>query len=105
MTCILFSMILDLSLHSIIMTEDEKKDVLEPGDNTTTKSTKDFPLLLKNYENLMVRDSHYTPLANGSTPLGRSLKEYMRFLHYTFYNLFIKIVYACHFLLFQIWRH
>ena len=63
------------------MTEEDQKDTLKPGDSTTTKSSKDFPLLLKNYDDLMVRSSHWTPLTNGSTPLGRPLKEYMRFSH------------------------
>ena len=61
------------------MAEEEKKEALEPGDNKTTKSSKDFKLLLKNYEDLMVRSSHWTPLPNGSAPLDRPLKEYMRF--------------------------
>lgn len=69
------------------MTDTEEEDVLQPGDTKTTKSSKDFPLLLKNYENLMVRSSHYTPLPNGSTPLGRTLKEYMRFFIIIVFNI------------------
>jgi H/ACA ribonucleoprotein complex subunit 4 len=38
-----------------------------------------WPLLLKNYDRLHVRTGHYTPIASGSTPLKRSLKEYISY--------------------------
>lgn len=41
--------------------------------------TSKWPLLLKNYDKLNVRTGHYTPIPAGSTPLKRSLKEYMSY--------------------------
>ena len=43
-----------------------------------------WPLLLKNYDQLHVRTSHYTPIPCGMSPLKRSLQEYM---HYGVINL------------------
>jgi H/ACA ribonucleoprotein complex subunit 4 len=41
--------------------------------------TSKWPLLLKNYDKLNVRTGHYTPIPAGSTPLRRSLKEYLSY--------------------------
>lgn len=38
-----------------------------------------WPLLLKNYDQLHVRSSHYTPIPCGSSPLKRPLQEYLRY--------------------------
>src|SRR5690554_2967269 len=38
-----------------------------------------WPLLLKNYDQLHVRTAHYTPIAQGCSPLKRPLQEYMRY--------------------------
>jgi hypothetical protein len=35
--------------------------------------------LLKNYDQLHIRSSHYTPIPSGSSPLMRSLQEYIRY--------------------------
>ncbi|KAK2882595.1 centromere/microtubule-binding protein cbf5 [Arthroderma sp. PD_2] len=39
--------------------------------------TSEWPLLLKNYDKLLVRTSHFTPIPNGCTPLKRELKSYI----------------------------
>ncbi|DAA75445.1 TPA_exp: Uncharacterized protein A8136_1842 [Trichophyton benhamiae CBS 112371] len=39
--------------------------------------TSEWPLLLKNYDKLLVRTSHFTPIPNGCTPLKRDLKSYI----------------------------
>lgn len=41
--------------------------------------TSKWPLLLKNYDKLLVRDRHYTPIPSGASPLKRSIKEYLRY--------------------------
>ena len=41
--------------------------------------TSKWPLLLKNYDALHVRTGHYTPIANGHTPLKRPLAEYLKY--------------------------
>lgn len=38
-----------------------------------------WPLLLKNYDQLHIRSSHYTPIPSGSSPLMRPLQEYIRY--------------------------
>ncbi|KAI1340926.1 putative rRNA pseudouridine synthase [Xylariaceae sp. FL0016] len=39
--------------------------------------TSQWPLLLKNYDQLLVRSGHFTPIPNGSAPLSRDLKSYI----------------------------
>lgn len=41
--------------------------------------TTQWPLLLKNYNDLVVRTGHYTPIPSGCSPLKRSLLEYIRY--------------------------
>jgi len=53
--------------------------VLKSEDVATTLSCKDWPLLLKDYDKLVVRTGHYTPIPVGCSPLQREIKEYMRY--------------------------
>jgi len=46
---------------------------------TQAIDTSDWPLLLKNYNDLVVRTGHYTPIPAGCSPLKRDLKEYIRY--------------------------
>jgi H/ACA ribonucleoprotein complex subunit 4 len=41
--------------------------------------TSQWPLLLKNYDKLLVRTGHYTPLPAGHSPLQRPLYDYIRY--------------------------
>lgn len=41
--------------------------------------TSKWPLLLKNYEDLNVRTSHFTPIPVGCNPLKRPLRDYLRY--------------------------
>jgi H/ACA ribonucleoprotein complex subunit 4 len=41
-------------------------------------SPTEWPLLLKNFDKLNVKSSHFTPLPFGSSPLQREIKEYIR---------------------------
>jgi len=45
----------------------------------TSLDTSQWPLLLKNWDKLNVRCAHYTPIPVGSSPLKRTLKEYVRY--------------------------
>ncbi|RDW89547.1 hypothetical protein BP6252_01579 [Coleophoma cylindrospora] len=49
-----------------------KPEAVTPAIDTST-----WPLLLKNYNNLLVRTGHFTPIPNGCTPLKRDLKSYI----------------------------
>merc|ERR1712025_1149035 len=40
--------------------------------------TSQWPLLLKNYEKLLVRTGHYTPIPTGCSPLKREIADYVR---------------------------
>jgi len=50
---------------------------IKPSAVTPTLDTSQWPLLLKNYEKLLVRTGHFTPIPNGSSPLSRDLKSYI----------------------------
>lgn len=58
----------------------EKKFHLAPqDDNAKPIDTSKWPLLLKNFDKLVVRSNHYTPIPSGCSPLNRPIKEYMRY--------------------------
>jgi H/ACA ribonucleoprotein complex subunit 4 len=52
---------------------------LKSEDVTPQLQTSEWPLLLKNYNSLVVRTGHYTPITAGCSPLSRSLTEYVRY--------------------------
>ncbi|KAF1981806.1 putative rRNA pseudouridine synthase [Aulographum hederae CBS 113979] len=57
-----------------------KKDAeyaIVPQATAPAVSTSDWPLLLKNYDRLLVRTGHFTPIPAGCTPLKRDLKSYI----------------------------
>lgn len=51
---------------------------LKPDSTAPKLDTSQWPLLLKNYDKLLVRSAHFTPIPSGSSPLKRSLKEYIK---------------------------
>lgn len=51
---------------------------MEPSDETVKLECKDWPLLFKNFDKMLTRTKHFTPLTSGSTPLHRSLEEYIK---------------------------
>ncbi|KAH8725220.1 centromere/microtubule-binding protein CBF5 [Phaeosphaeriaceae sp. PMI808] len=51
--------------------------VIKPAAAAPAIDTSDWPLLLKNYSDLLVRTSHYTPIPQGCAPLSRDLKSYI----------------------------
>ncbi|KAI1089177.1 putative rRNA pseudouridine synthase [Rostrohypoxylon terebratum] len=50
---------------------------IKPTAVTPSVDTSTWPLLLKNYDKLLVRTGHFTPIPNGSSPLTRDLKSYI----------------------------
>ncbi|KAL7625224.1 centromere/microtubule-binding protein cbf5 [Parahypoxylon ruwenzoriense] len=50
---------------------------IKPSAVTPSVDTSTWPLLLKNYDKLLVRTGHFTPIPNGSSPLTRDLKSYI----------------------------
>nr|CAD7438653.1 unnamed protein product [Timema bartmani] len=51
---------------------------LKPSSEISKLQTSEWPLLLKNFDLLNTRTSHYTPLPFGSSPLKREIGEYVR---------------------------
>ncbi|TQS39107.1 hypothetical protein Golomagni_00372 [Golovinomyces magnicellulatus] len=61
-----------------VMTSDKEVDyTIKPEATTPTVDTSEWPLLLKNYNKLIVRTGHFTPIPHGCTPLKRDLKSYI----------------------------
>jgi H/ACA ribonucleoprotein complex subunit 4 len=52
---------------------------IEPESTTPKLDTSNWPLLLKNYDQLHVRSAHYTPLPVGCSPLKRPIDEYIKY--------------------------
>ncbi|KAI1397823.1 putative rRNA pseudouridine synthase [Hypoxylon fuscum] len=50
---------------------------IKPTAVTPSIDTSTWPLLLKNWDKLLVRTGHFTPIPNGSSPLTRDLKSYV----------------------------
>ncbi|XP_033253297.1 H/ACA ribonucleoprotein complex subunit 4 isoform X2 [Drosophila miranda] len=51
---------------------------IKPSSKIAELDTSQWPLLLKSFDKLNIRSNHYTPLAHGSSPLNRDIKEYMK---------------------------
>jgi H/ACA ribonucleoprotein complex subunit 4 len=61
-------------------TDYDRDYVIQPeGKESKRVDTTKWPLLLKNYETLQVKSSHYTPIPKGFSPLKRPLPEYLRY--------------------------
>jgi H/ACA ribonucleoprotein complex subunit 4 len=43
-------------------------------------NTSQWPLLLKNYDKLLVRSSHFTPIPSGCSPLKRDIVSYVKYV-------------------------
>lgn len=54
--------------------------VIESSDVGPTKiDTSKWPLLLKKYDHLIIRDAHFTPLGSGHSPLNRPIRELLKY--------------------------
>jgi len=53
--------------------------VIKPSKDAAKLNSEDWPLLLKNLEELNIRTNHYTPIPAGHTPLNRPIKEYLKY--------------------------
>ncbi|KAL3805534.1 hypothetical protein ACHAW5_005595 [Stephanodiscus triporus] len=57
--------------------DDNNNTMIAPSKHTPKLDTSSWPLLLRNYSDLHVRTSHYTPIPCGSSPLSRALKDHI----------------------------
>lgn len=53
--------------------------MIQPSSHTPKIDTSKWPLLLRNYSDLNVRTSHYTPIPSGSSPLSRPLRDHLSY--------------------------
>lgn len=51
--------------------------IIKPENVVQGAKTSEWPLLLKNYDKLLVRSGHYTPIPSGCSPLKRDIKSYI----------------------------
>ncbi|KAL8782869.1 MAG: hypothetical protein Q9213_005046 [Squamulea squamosa] len=56
---------------------EDPEYTIKPQASTPAVDTSAWPLLLRNYSNLLVRTGHFTPIPVGCTPLKRELKSFI----------------------------
>ncbi|KAJ3496863.1 hypothetical protein NLG97_g2349 [Lecanicillium saksenae] len=62
----------------VVATKKAEEDYsIKPQAVTPSLDTSNWPLLLKNYDKLLVRTGHFTPIPNGCSPLKRDIKSYI----------------------------
>jgi hypothetical protein len=52
--------------------------VIKPEDKAPTLDTSQWPLLLKDYDKLLIRSAHFTPIPSGCSPLQRDITNYVK---------------------------
>ncbi len=62
---------------AMVVSKDEADYTIKPEATTPAVDTSSWPLLLKDYNKLLVRTGHFTPIPVGCTPLKRDLKSYI----------------------------
>jgi len=67
-----------MASKSIADIQHQGKFFLEPSSTAGKLNTADWPLLLKNFDRLNVRSNHYTPIAEGCSPLQRPIEDYVK---------------------------
>merc|ERR1712093_455751 len=62
---------------AMIVAPKDADYTIKPEAATPAADSSEWPLLLKNYTNLLVRTGHFTPIPVGCNPLNRDLKSYI----------------------------
>ena len=62
---------------ALVQMQDDSEYVIKPEVIAPRTNAAEWPLLLANYESLLVRSGHFTPIPAGCTPLRRELKQYI----------------------------
>ncbi|BDD61968.1 centromere/microtubule-binding protein cbf5 [Monascus purpureus] len=62
---------------AVALAKEDIDYTIKPEAATPSISTSDWPLLLKDYDKLLVRTGHFTPIPAGCSPLKRDLKSYI----------------------------
>ncbi|XP_044161670.1 H/ACA ribonucleoprotein complex subunit DKC1-like isoform X2 [Bufo gargarizans] len=66
------------TLGEIADIQHEESFLIQPESKIAQLDTSQWPLLLKNFDKLNVRTTHYTPIPSGSNPLKRDITEYVK---------------------------
>ena len=60
--------------------DKDTKYIIKSEENKSPKlDTSKWPLLLKNFDSLLVRSYHYTPIPSGSSPTSRPIEEHLKY--------------------------
>ena len=63
-----------------VVSAQKSGDYSIKSEKTSPKlDTSEWPLLLKNYDKLLVRSSHFTPIPTGCSPLKRDITTYIKY--------------------------
>ena len=62
-----------------IVEELPEGDYIKPTKGGAKVDASAWPILLKNYDKMNIRSSHYTPIPSGSGPLQRSMEEHLKY--------------------------
>lgn len=76
------------------LTREQVASAQKEGDYAITSEsgppkldTSEWPLLLKNYDKLLIRSSHFTPIPSGCSPLKRDISTYIKYVYQFTQNL------------------
>lgn len=64
---------------SIVSAQLEGDYAIKSEEKAPKLDTSQWPLLLKNYDKLLVRSSHFTPIPSGCSPLKRDIQSYIKY--------------------------
>jgi len=67
-----------LSQATVASAQQQGDFSIKPEAVQPVLSTSEWPLLLKNYDKLLVRSSHFTPIPSGCSPLKRDITSYIK---------------------------
>ena len=67
-----------LSKAKVASAQQQGDFIIKPEAVQPVLSTSEWPLLLKNYDKLLVRSSHFTPIPSGCSPLKRDIASYIK---------------------------
>jgi H/ACA ribonucleoprotein complex subunit 4 len=67
-----------LSSAKVASVQQQGDFAIKPEAVQPVLSTSEWPLLLKNYDKLLVRSSHFTPIPSGCSPLKRDITSYIK---------------------------
>lgn len=70
-----------LTSNQVAAAQVDQDFKISSQDSTPTLDTSQWPLLLKNYDKLLVRSAHFTPIPAGCAPLKRDISSYVKYVN------------------------